>query len=98
MPKIEIACINPESAIIAYENGADRIEFCDGLNEGGTTPNFETTKQIKEKISIPILVMIRPRGGDFTYSDEEFLQMKSDVIQLKSLQVDGIISDFPDRI
>lgn len=91
MSKIEIACFNPESAIIAFENGADRIELCDGLNEGGTTPDFETTKQLREKISIPIFVMIRPRGGDFTYSDEEFDQMKSDLIRLKSLNVDGFV-------
>ncbi|WP_323136807.1 copper homeostasis protein CutC [Chryseobacterium fluminis] len=44
MSKIEIACFNPESAIIASENGADRIELCDGLSEGGTTPDFETAK------------------------------------------------------
>ncbi|KAA0130772.1 copper homeostasis protein CutC [Chryseobacterium sp. SN22] len=91
MSKIEIACFNPESAIIAFENGADRIELCDGLSEGGTTPNFETVKQLREKISIPIFVMIRPRGGDFTYSDEEFEQMKSDLILLKSLSVDGFV-------
>lgn len=91
MSKIEIACFNPESAIIAFENGADRIELCDGLSEGGTTPNFETTKQLREKISIPIFVMIRPRGGDFTYSDAEFEQMKSELIQLKSLNIDGFV-------
>ncbi|MDR6403466.1 MULTISPECIES: copper homeostasis protein CutC [Chryseobacterium] len=91
MSKIEIACFNPESAIIAYENGADRIELCDGLSEGGTTPDFEITKQLREKISIPIFVMIRPRGGDFTYSDEEFKQMKSELILLKSLKVDGFV-------
>lgn len=91
MSKIEIACFNPESAIIAFENGADRIELCDGLSEGGTTPDFETTKQLREKINIPIFVMIRPRGGDFTYSDEEFDQMKSDLIRLKSLNVDGFV-------
>lgn len=91
MSKIEIACFNPESAIIAFENGADRIELCDGLSEGGTTPDFEITKQLREKIKIPIFVMIRPRGGDFTYSDEEFEQMKSDLIQLKSLNVDGFV-------
>lgn len=91
MSKIEIACFNPESAMIAFENGADRIEFCDGLAEGGTTPDFETVKQLREKISIPIFVMIRPRGGDFTYSDAEFEQMKNDLIQLKSLQVDGFV-------
>lgn len=91
MSKIEIACFNPESALIAFKNGADRIELCDGLSEGGTTPNFETIQQLREKINIPIFVMVRPRGGDFTYSDEEFEQMKSDLIQLKSLNVDGFV-------
>ncbi|WP_294225523.1 copper homeostasis protein CutC [Chryseobacterium sp. sg2396] len=91
MSKIEIACFNPESAITAFENGADRIELCDGLSEGGTTPDFETVKHLHEKISIPMFVMIRPRGGDFTYTDEEFEQMKSDLIQLKSLNVDGFV-------
>ncbi|KPH12953.1 copper homeostasis protein CutC [Chryseobacterium sp. ERMR1:04] len=91
MSKIEIACFNSESAIIAFENGADRIELCDGLSEGGTTPNFETTKQLREKINIPIFVMIRPRGGDFTYSDAEFKQMKEELVQLKSLRIDGFV-------
>ncbi|WP_336718865.1 copper homeostasis protein CutC [Chryseobacterium mucoviscidosis] len=91
MSKIEIACFNPESALIAFENGADRIELCDGLSEGGTTPDFETIQQLREKINIPIFVMVRPRGGDFTYTDEEFEQMKSDLVQLKSLNVDGFV-------
>jgi copper homeostasis protein len=91
MSKIEIACFNPESAITAFENGADRIELCAGLSEGGTTPDFETVKHLREKINIPVFVMIRPRGGDFTYSDEEFRQMKSDLIRLKSLNVDGFV-------
>lgn len=91
MSKIEIACFNPESAITAFENGADRIELCDGLSEGGTTPDFETVKQLREKINIPMFVMIRPRGGDFTYSDEEFEQMKSDLTRLKSLNVNGFV-------
>lgn len=91
MSKIEIACFNAESAMIAFENGADRIELCDGLAEGGTTPDFETVKQLRRKISIPLFVMIRPRGGDFTYSDAEFEQMKNDLTQLKSLQVDGFV-------
>jgi copper homeostasis protein len=91
MPKIEIACFNPESAIIAFENGADRIELCAGLNEGGTTPDFETTKELREKINIPIFVMIRPRGGNFTYSEEEFEQMKNELLQLKTLNVDGFV-------
>lgn len=91
MSKIEIACFNPESALISFENGADRIELCDGLSEGGTTPDFETVQQLRGKINIPIFVMVRPRGGDFTYTDEEFEQMKSDLVQLKSLNVDGFV-------
>ncbi len=91
MSKIEIACFNPESAMIALENGADRIELCAGLAEGGTTPDFETVKQLRAKINIPVFVMIRPRGGDFTYSDAEFEQMKNDLTQLKSLQVNGFV-------
>lgn len=97
MSRIEIACFNPESAVIAFENGADRIELCDGLSEGGTTPDFETTKQLREEIDIPIFVMIRPRGGNFTYTDEEFEQMKSDLIQLKSLNVDGFVFGILDK-
>ncbi|WP_080778625.1 copper homeostasis protein CutC [Chryseobacterium phocaeense] len=91
MSKIEIACFNPESAIIAFENGADRIELCDGLSEGGTTPDFDTVKELREKINIPIFVMIRPRGGDFTYSEAESEQMEKDLILFKSLDVDGFV-------
>lgn len=91
MSKIEIACFNPKSAMIAFENGADRIELCDGLSEGGTTPDFEITKELRDKINIPIFVMIRPRGGNFTYSDAEFEQMKEELNRLKSLNVDGFV-------
>lgn len=91
MSKIEIACFNPESALIAFENGADRIELCDGLSEGGTTPDFNTAKELRDKINIPIFVMIRPRGGDFTYSESEFEQMKMELTALKSLNIDGFV-------
>ncbi len=49
--KIEIACFNLESALIAQENGADRVELCAGIDVGGTTPNFETVKQVRESYS-----------------------------------------------
>ncbi|WP_223607401.1 copper homeostasis protein CutC [Chryseobacterium sp. OSA05B] len=97
MSKIEIACFNPESALIAFENGADRIELCDGLSEGGTTPDFETLKELRAKINIPIFVMIRPRGGDFTYSEAEFEQMKKELVQLKSLGADGFVFGILDK-
>ena len=89
--KLEIACFNLESAILAQENGADRIEFCANINEGGTTPNFELTKTVRDKVTIDLNIMIRPRGGDFVYSDFEYEQMKSEILSLKKLQVDGFV-------
>jgi copper homeostasis protein len=89
--QLEIACFNLQSALIAEANGADRIEFCDRMNEGGTTPDFEITKIAKEKLSIPLYVMIRPRGGDFVCADVEFNQMKVEILQFKKLEIDGFV-------
>lgn len=91
MNQLEIACFNLQSAIIAQENGADRVELCDNIKEGGTTPDVEITKAAREELSIPLYVMIRPRGGNFVYSDAEFNQMKSEIIQFKKLQIDGFV-------
>jgi copper homeostasis protein len=90
-PQLEIACFNPESALIAQASGADRVELCDGIAVGGTTPNFETVKQARENLSIDLYVMIRPRGGNFVYSEEEFKQMQSNILALKELKVDGFV-------
>ena len=89
--QLEIACFNVESTIIAQENGADRIELCFNRTAGGTTPDFELTKTVRNKVTIDLNVMIRPRGGDFVYSDFEFEQMKSEILALKKLQVDGFV-------
>jgi copper homeostasis protein len=89
--QLEIACFNLESAIIAQDNGADRVELCSNMKEGGTTPNFELTKIVRDRVNIDLNVMIRPRGGDFVYSDFEFEQMKSEILALKKLQVDGFV-------
>ena len=89
--QLEIACFNLQSALIAEANGADRIEFCDRMDEGGTTPDFEITKTAKEKLSIPLYVMIRPRGGNFVYDEAEFNQMKSDILRFKKLKVNGFV-------
>lgn len=91
MNKLEIACFNIESAQIANENGADRIELCDGIEVGGTTPNSETIKQARKQLTIDLYVMIRPRGENFVYSNEEFAQMKQDIIHIKSLKVNGFV-------
>lgn len=89
--KLEIACFNLESALIAQENGADRVELCAEINLGGTTPNVEIIKEAKENLHIDIYVMIRPRGGNFVYSKEEFQQMKSEIVALKKLEVNGFV-------
>lgn len=75
----------------AYENGADRIELCDNLLEGGTTPSYGTIKNAVSNISIPINVIIRPRGGNFIYSDEEIEIMLDDIKICKDLKVNGIV-------
>ncbi|MBK7183913.1 MAG: copper homeostasis protein CutC [Bacteroidetes bacterium] len=90
-PKLEIACFNLASAIIAQAGGADRIELCDQFREGGTTPEFSVVEEARKKISIELLIMIRPRGGNFVYSDAEFNQMTEDIVQLKKLNVDGFV-------
>ena len=75
----------------AYENGADRIELCYNLLEGGTTPSYGTIKNSVSNISIPINVIIRPRSGNFIYSDEEFEIMLDDIKICKDLMVNGIV-------
>lgn len=91
MEKLEIACFNTESALIAQANGADRIEFCADFALGGTTPDFETTKLLRDQLHIPMTIMIRPRGGDFLYSDAEFEMMKNDIKRFQTLNVDGFV-------
>ncbi|WP_202702478.1 copper homeostasis protein CutC [Flavobacterium sp. UGB4466] len=89
--QLEIACFNYESAIIAQDNGADRIELCDDMRLGGTTPNLITAERVREKLTIKMHVIIRPRGGDFVYTEEEVQEMKQDIKQLKALGVDGFV-------
>ena len=89
--QLEIACFNLQSAIIAQQNGADRVELCANMKEGGTTPDFEITAAARKELSIDLNVMIRPRGGDFVYPDDEFEQMKTEIVQFKKLKVDGFV-------
>jgi copper homeostasis protein len=87
---LEIACFNVESAILAAEAGADRIELCAGASVGGTTPALHDVEEVAYKVKLPVNVMIRPRGGNFTYSTSEFAQMKEDINAFKPL-VDGFV-------
>ena len=89
--KLEIACFNLRAALIAHENMADRIELCSNISVGGLTPEYDTVTSARTKLSVDLFVMIRPRGGDFVYSDSEFKQMKKDIIKLKKMRVDGFV-------
>ncbi len=86
------ACIDTiEQAVNAQKFGAHRIELCDDLSVGGVTPPRDMILKAKELIHIPIMTMVRPRGGNFFYSDAEFEQMKADIEMCKELKVDGVV-------
>lgn len=87
---VEIACCNWISCANAQENGADRIELFENLLEGGCTPSYGLLKQSAE-LKLPVYAMIRPRGGDFCYSEVEFETMKTDITVCKSLGLKGIV-------
>lgn len=80
-----------ESALLAFNAGAGRIELFANMPEGGTTPSVGTLSTVLEKVSIPVMVMIRPRGGDFVYTPDEFQAMCKDVKMARDLQAAGIV-------
>ena len=88
---LEIAVFNIESALSAIAAGADRIEFCENPMEGGTTPSYGSLKTLIHKTKTPVFPIIRPRGGDFLYSDDEFDSMKSDLLLVKDLGYPGAV-------
>jgi copper homeostasis protein len=88
---IEIATSDFATTRSAVEGGADRIELCANLAEGGTTPSYGTIKQCREAFSVSLYPIIRPRGGDFLYTKDEFEIMLQDVKLCKQLGCDGIV-------
>lgn len=88
---LEVCIDSLESGINAQRGGADRVELCDNLYEGGTTPSMGMIKVMREKLSIKLMVIIRPRGGDFLYSEEEFDVMKADILNVKEAGGDGVV-------
>lgn len=89
---LEIATSDINTTRNAIEGGADRIELCANLAEGGTTPSYGTIQQCRESFPVPLFPIIRPRGGDFLYSDEEFQVMLKDLRFCKELHCDGVVT------
>ncbi len=89
---IEICANSYQSAINAEKAGAHRIELCSELAVGGITPSYGLIKKVVHKLTIPIHVLIRPRSGDFCFSDDEFEIMKENILLCKELGIKGIVS------
>lgn len=89
---LEVCANSFQSAKNAEDAGAHRIELCQELSIGGITPSYGLIKQVVTDLTIPVFVLIRPRSGDFVYSDEEFKIMREDILVCKELGVHGIVS------
>lgn len=89
--KVEISLSGVESAIAAQRGGADRIELCENLLEGGTTPSLGTIAVVRKYLNIEMNVIVRPRGGDCCYSEAEFEVMKRDIETAGEAGADGVV-------
>jgi copper homeostasis protein len=91
LPLIEICVEGIDGLIAAQQAGADRVELCASLIEGGITPSLGTVRLALELATVPFHVIVRPRGGDFLYSDGEYRSMLADVEALRELGVAGVV-------
>lgn len=89
---LEICCNGLDSALAAQKAGADRIELCVDLNIGGITPSRGLIESVRREVDLPIYVLIRPRGGNFVYNEDEFDNMIDDIHFCKSIGVKGVVS------
>ena len=89
---VEVCCNSLKSALNAQKAGADRIELCSELGVGGVTPSHGLIQMVRDSLSIPIHVLIRPRSGHFTYTQTEIEVMAADIEFCKKVGVDGIVS------
>ena len=89
---IEFCAESYEYAMKAEKAGADRIELCKDLHLDGLTPDYKSAKRTIDTLNIPVFILIRPRKGDFMYSDEEFELMKQDILKFKEMGCKGIVS------
>jgi len=91
MITVEVSAFSVQWAVKAQECGANRIELCANLKEGGTTPSIGCIQLVREKLKIKLFVIVRPRGGDFYYNQSEIETIARDIDYIKRLGVDGIV-------
>ena len=91
MALLEICCYSMECALTAQQNGADRVELCAAPKEGGLTPSLGVLKSVRQRVTIPVHPIIRPRGGDFCYTDAEFETMLEDIAFVRELGYPGLV-------
>ena len=89
--ELEVIGFDLASCLTAQRCGADRIELCANPEEGGTTPSYGMIAQARESTSVQLFPIIRPRGGDFLYTDAEFRSMIADIDQCGQLGCDGVV-------
>lgn len=87
---LEVCAFNIQSCLVAEKVGAQRVELCDNPVEGGTTPSYGTVQRTREKITIDLYPIVRPRAGHYWYDEDEFAIMKKDILAFKELGCDGI--------
>ncbi|PHM73418.1 copper homeostasis protein CutC [Xenorhabdus kozodoii] len=91
MITLEICCYSINCALVAQKAGADRIELCASPSEGGVTPSFGALQHARQRLSIPVHPIVRPRGGDFCYSNTDFEVMKNDVARIRDMGFPGVV-------